>query len=158
MSLKAPSFSDLRPTSRQASESKKANSAKNTLPELLLVRELRKNGLRFKRHVSVLPGKPEVVFEPQRVVVFCDGDFWHGRNWKARESRLEAGSNATYWTAKIKYNIMRDRTQTRLLKQAGWQVIRLWETDLKRDPGKAVNAILQALENPKPKDAKRKPW
>lgn len=151
MPLKAPSFSELHPSSQHASRTKKSNRAKGTLPEVLLVRELRRCGLKFKRHVPDLPGKPDVVFESEKVVVFCDGDFWHGRNWKVRRRRLKAGSNATYWTSKLRYNIMRDRAQTRMLERAGWKVIRLWETDLKREPEKAVATIRRAVGGPKGK-------
>ncbi|MGH2544322.1 MAG: DUF559 domain-containing protein, partial [Ardenticatenaceae bacterium] len=77
--------------------------------------------------------------------VFCDGDFWHGRNWKARYPRLKAGSNARYWVHKIRYNISRDKRQTRELRTAGWTVIRLWETDILRDPIECAMQVLRML-------------
>jgi DNA mismatch endonuclease (patch repair protein) len=142
---KAPSFAKLQSSSQNASRSKKANRAKNTLPELVLRRELQRHGLKCRQHVTDLPGKPEIVFDAEKVVVFCDGDFWPGRNWKARESRLMLGANADYWTAKIRYNILRDKAQTRILRKAGWQVLRLWETDIKRAPQTAAAVILKLL-------------
>jgi DNA mismatch endonuclease (patch repair protein) len=64
------------------------------------------------------------------VAIFCDGDFWHGRNLAARIKRLAKGHNAPYWTAKVLRNVERDRDQTHRLQDAGWLVCRFWETDI----------------------------
>jgi DNA mismatch endonuclease (patch repair protein) len=58
------------------------------------------------------------------VLVFCDGDFWHGRNFDQRRERLARGNNADYWIAKIEGNIVRDARQNRLLRQSGWRIVR----------------------------------
>jgi DNA mismatch endonuclease (patch repair protein) len=82
------------------------------------------------------------------VVVFCDGDFWHGRNWQALKRSLGAGTNSGYWQAKIESNRKRDTRNNVRLKKAGWHVIRLWETDINRDPlseARLVKKILQSL-------------
>jgi DNA mismatch endonuclease (patch repair protein) len=79
------------------------------------------------------------------VVVFCDGDFWHGRDWLRRRRKLVAGANAAYWVAKIAANIARDRRNTRLLRHQGWTVVRLWETDILARPAGAVEIVLEAL-------------
>ena len=99
-----------------------------------LRKALSKFGLRYRLHVTGLPGRPDVVLPRSRIVVFCDGDFWHGRNWKASRLRLKVGANSKYWISKIGYNIARDKRQTRELERAGWLVIRLWETDILKDP------------------------
>lgn len=75
-----------------------------------------------------------MVFSRAKVVVFCDGDFWHGRNWRKLKKDLEHRNNPEYWIPKIKYNIARDKQQTRNLKQMGWHVIRVWETDVLNNP------------------------
>lgn len=90
-------------------------------------------GLHYRKNVQDLPGKPDLIFVGARVAVFCDGDFWHGRDWPTRQAKLERGANAAYWSAKIARNIERDLRNTTLLEQDGWHVIRLWETDIKRD-------------------------
>lgn len=77
-----------------------------------------------------LPGKPDLVFRRARVVIFCDGDFWHGRNWKRLRSSLAAGTNSEYWTSKIATNVKRDSRITSLLEKSGWRVVRMWETDI----------------------------
>lgn len=80
-----------------------AIKSKNTVPELVLRRELARVGLRFRLHKKGLPGKPDIVFSRLKVAVFCDGDFWHGRGWKKRlASGKRFGVRHDYWTQKIK--------------------------------------------------------
>lgn len=79
------------------------------------------------------------------MVVFCDGDFWHGRHWARRRSRLLRGANAAYWLEKIRYNMLRDRRQTRMLMASGWHVVRLWETDILSDIDAAVATVTSVL-------------
>jgi DNA mismatch endonuclease (patch repair protein) len=111
----------------------------------LLRRLLWSLGLRYRKNVARLPGRPDLVFVSARVVVFCDGDFWHGRHWPRLKKKLERGSNAAYWSAKIARNVQRDRANTRVLEQQGWRVLRLWETDIKRDPQGAARQIQRAV-------------
>jgi DNA mismatch endonuclease (patch repair protein) len=112
----------------------------------MLRSQLWRLGLRFRKNVKTLPGKPDIVFRSVRVVVFCDGDFWHGRYWKTLQLKLKRGTNASYWSAKIASNIYRDKRNTALLKKAGWHVIRLWETDIKRDPLAAATLVKKAVD------------
>src|SRR5437879_6384164 len=75
---KSPSFKGLKPASEASSRAKRGNRRRDTLQEMLLRRELWKMGLRYRKNVETMPGKPDLVFPGARVVVFCDGDFWHG--------------------------------------------------------------------------------
>jgi DNA mismatch endonuclease (patch repair protein) len=97
--------------------------------------------LRYRKNVETLPGKPDAVFVRAGVVVFCDGDFWHGRNWKGLKLKLCLGTNAEYWVSKIRSNMERDRLNTTLLEADGWRVLRLWETDINRDPQAAAELV-----------------
>lgn len=146
----APSFVGLRPACEAASRAKRSNRKKDTAHELLLRRELCRLGLRYRKHVANLPGKPDLVFPRARVVVFCDGDFWQGRNWERLREQLERRHNAAYWLAKISRNMKRDRGQSEALRAAGWTVIRLWETDVKRDLAGAIQLIVAAVKSPAP--------
>ena len=102
--------------------------------------------LRFKFRVgSTLPGRPDLVFERYRVVVFCDGDFWHGRDLARRLAKINTGHNAEYWVAKLKGNVARDATVNTELRRAGWHVVRLWETDLLRDPQAVAEQLATRL-------------
>jgi DNA mismatch endonuclease (patch repair protein) len=138
---KVPRFATLKPSSESASRIKQRNRSRDTKAEMLLRKELWRRGLRYRLHAADLPGKPDIVFRRARVVVFCDGDFWHGRRWKVRREKLARGSNAPYWTAKIAANVNRDRRNTKTLRRSGWAVIRLWETDILRDVGRATDRV-----------------
>jgi DNA mismatch endonuclease, patch repair protein len=123
----------------------KMNRSTDTSPECLLRSRLFKQGLRFRKNVRVLPGKPDIVFATALVVVFCDGDFWHGRDWQRRSRKLRDGTNASYWVAKIKANRGRDRRNNRLLGQWGWTVVRVWETDIRANPEQVADRIANVV-------------
>jgi DNA mismatch endonuclease (patch repair protein) len=82
-----------------------------------------------------------VILVDHRVAVFCDGDFWHGRSWQQRKAKLASGWNADYWVAKIGRNRQRDRIVNRQLSGLGWAVVRVWESDVRRDPGWVARKI-----------------
>ena len=136
--MKVPSFSGFKPASQAASLAKRMNRSADTAHEKLLRRTLWRRGLRFRKNLADLPGKPDIVFVGERVAVFCDGDFWHGRNWQRLSAQLQQRANAAYWCQKIRANMLRDRRTTRLLKEQDWCVIRLWEGDIKSDPERAA--------------------
>lgn len=120
--------------------------SKNTRPELMLRRALFSRGLRYRVTVSTLPGKPDIVFSRAKIVVFCDGDFWHGHNWALRGiSSLdeELAGYSEYWQKKIQYNIERDRLNTNKLEQDGWLVLRFWESDIKKNLERCVETVCQ---------------
>jgi len=108
-------------------------------------------GLRYQVHPMDLAGRPDLVFSKARLCVFCDGDFWHGRNWSRLQVSLRRRSNPSYWTRKIARNLQRDREQTRLLRRAGWRVLRFWETDILRDPIPAVLVIRDIVKSGGPR-------
>lgn len=128
-----PSFNNLTPASEAASRAKKAIRSRDTKPELALRRALWRLGLRYRVVNRNLPGKPDISFPTERVAIFCDGDFWHGRNWALRRAKLARGANAEYWIKKIESNRVRDRRVTVELQEAGWTVLRFWELDVMRD-------------------------
>jgi DNA mismatch endonuclease, patch repair protein len=138
-----PSYTDLQPSSARASKAARASSRKTgTRCELLLRRSLAELGACFRVNVSTLPGCPDLVFPEARVAVFCDGDFWHGRNWASRRARLEDGSNAEYWIAKIERNRLRDWQTTSRFLEAAWTVLRPWESEILADSHRVARVIL----------------
>jgi DNA mismatch endonuclease, patch repair protein len=142
----SPSFKGLRPASALASCIGRAASRKSsTPPELLLRRALRKQGVSHKVCVDTLPGRPDIVVSSANLAIFCDGDFWHGRNLKLRLVRLASGHNAEYWVSKIKANVQRDRRVDRLLRKEGWTPLRFWESDLRADPDRAARIVIKAI-------------
>jgi len=143
---RAPQFGDRNPSSEQASRSMQGNRSKDTKPEMMLRRELWHRGHRYRLHRDDLPGRPDIVFVGDRVAVFCDGDFWHGRNWETRKKKLERGANSDYWVEKIAANRKRDERHTRVLEEDGWTVVRLWESQIREDPSAAADIVENVLE------------
>jgi DNA mismatch endonuclease (patch repair protein) len=141
-----PSFKGLHPSSLSARRAARGSSKQtDTKCEVVLGQMLRAIGLRFGRGVLGLPGRPDFVFPRQRLVVFCDGDFWHGRDLDSRLARLARGHNASYWIEKIRTNVRRDRATSDRLAAEGWRVVRLWETDILRDPEAAAAVVVARL-------------
>ena len=144
---KTPSFTGLRPASERASAAARgASLRKNTRCELALRRELWRRGFRYRIHVPGLPGRPDIVFPRDRLVVFCDGDFWHGRDLERRLAMLSQGHNSAYWVAKVRRNAERDRENDRALEAAGWKVLRFWETDVLAHSDKIADEVIAALQ------------
>jgi len=144
--MKYPNYRGLIPASKRASDAAKGASRKSdTKPELRLRRALWKTGIRYNKNVVNLPGKPDIVIRSARVAIFCDGDFWHGRDWKARKKKLICGSNPEYWTAKIERNIGQDKKNSAALQKQGWTVLRFWESEIDRELDRVVSLIQSAL-------------
>jgi len=147
LSHRAPSFEGFEPSSPGSSRAKKANRKTNTAHERELQRALRGVGLRFQTHRVDLPGKPDIVFPREKLAVFCDGDFWHGRHWLQLRRALLRRANAAYWVAKIGANRARDVRIGRALRREGWAVIRVWETDIRQDSESVASALHRRLES-----------
>ena len=140
-------YNELRPASAAASRAAQGSSRKrDTTPELLLRRALWRAGHRgYRVDVRTLPGRPDIVFHRARVAIFCDGDFWHGRDLPQRLASLGAGHNAAYWVSKIQNNVARDRRHDAALTADRWQVLRFWESAITRDVAALVAQILDVL-------------
>src|SRR5215213_3568463 len=131
---RVPNFKFFTSSSPRASKRLSKIKSFDNRGEQILRSALWRMGLRFRKHVRTLPGIPDIVFPGKRVVVFCDGDFWHGRNWLKDRQRLSGGPNAPYWIAKIEANMKRDALRNKELRKMGWFVIRVWDSDVKKDP------------------------
>lgn len=132
--------------SKSRSRNMAAIKNKNTSQEILLRKYLFALGLKYRIHSPNLPGCPDIVFSKSKVVVFCDGDFWHGRNWKKRKTKGEFKVRNTFWTNKIESNIKRDRKTNYKLRTLGWRVFRFWNKDIEKDPAKIAFQILAEIE------------
>lgn len=106
----------------------------NTKGERVLQSALRRRGLRFSTHVRVFGCRPDVIFRAERVAVFVDGDYWHGRLLLDRGpgalSKAFAPHVRMFGADKIERNVARDQRQARRLRRHGWSVIRIWERDV----------------------------
>ena len=118
--------------------------------ELLLRRTLFSRGLRYRLHVKRLVGRPDIVFCSPRVVVFVDGDFWHGRALieEGVEGLLKGirSDRRDWWVTKLSANVSRDQRVTRQLINEGWTVLRYWESDILDNPARIADAVQEVLK------------
>lgn len=117
---------------------------KNTKPEMLLRKALWRKGLRYRVNVTKMPGRPDIVFTKVKIVVFCDGDFWHGHNWAIRgipSLEEELSGYSEFWRNKILSNIKRDKETTEKLTNAGWLVLRFWESEIIADVNRCADIV-----------------
>jgi DNA mismatch endonuclease (patch repair protein) len=122
-----------------------AIKSKNTKPEILLGRSLWKLGLRYRKHYKIV-GKPDFVLVGTKIAIFCDGDFWHGNNWKIRGLKnldSELKNYKPFWRKKILSNIERDKTVNKKLKEDGWTVIRFYESAIKFSTENCAEKVLK---------------
>jgi len=113
--------------------------SKNTSIEVSLRKALWASGIRYRKNYSKLPGTPDIAITKHCIAVFCDGDFWHGRDWEAKKHRIR--SNRDYWVEKIDRNISRDHETDKKLCWMGWTVVRFWGTDIIKDVSNCVEDI-----------------
>lgn len=132
-----------RHTKAQRSFNMSQVKSKNTLPERMIFGELTKRKLKFKKHHNLL-GKPDVVFLKEKVAVFIDGEFWHGKDYEK-----EKGGYKKFWRDKIKKNIDRDQQVNRELRKKNWVVVRLWESEISRNLNGCFDKIRRCLEETK---------
>jgi DNA mismatch endonuclease (patch repair protein) len=103
---------------------------------------LHREGLRFRKHVAALPGRPDLVITRARLAVFIDGDFWHGYRFPAWEHKLPE-----FWRKKIGLNRARDRRNFRALRRSGWRVLRIWQHEIERDLDGCASRVLEAVRS-----------
>jgi DNA mismatch endonuclease, patch repair protein len=123
---------------------------KDNKSEAALRKALYHRGYRYRLQVAGLPGRPDIAFSGRRVAVFVDGDFWHGR--VLREQGEEAflarmkTPHKNFWLKKMSRNIARDDRDTARLEEAGWSVLRIWESEVRANLGTVVERIASVLD------------
>lgn len=110
--------------------------SKNTKVERIVFSFLRKEKIYFQKHYKRACGSPDVALPRKKKAVFIDGDFWHGRSFKKVAKGRESDD---YWVVKIKTNMERDKRQRSGLKKAGWKILEIWESDIKKKSGRLEN-------------------
>ena len=118
---------------------------KDTQIELLLRKKLWNKGYRYRKNYNRLPGKPDIVLTKYRIAIFCDGDFFHGKDWETRQFKILQGENGEFWFNKISNNIKRDRDIDLQLNNLGWTVLRFWGSDIKKDLDKCIRVIEETV-------------
>ncbi len=105
--------------------------SEDTKAEIILRKELWKRGYRFRKNYKKLIGKPDIAIVKYKTVIFCDGEFWHGKHWE--ENKKKINTNREYWIPKIERNIKRDKEINEKLINEGWKVLRFWSKDIKKE-------------------------
>ena len=116
-------------TSEETSKIMSRIRGKDTKIELLLRKELWKRGLRYRKNYKKLPGTPDIVFIKQKIAIFCDSEFWHGKSFFVNKQDV-CNRNSEYWNAKICRNIERDIQVNKQLNEKGWLVLRFWAKEI----------------------------
>lgn len=112
-------------------------SSKNTKPEETVRKYLFSQGFRYRKNVSTLPGKPDIVLQKYKTVVFVNGCFWHAH--KGCKWFVPPKSNSEFWQKKFDYNVERDERNYQKLRDLGWRVIIIWECEIRH--GDALIAL-----------------
>lgn len=119
--------------------------AKNTKIELILRKALWDKGIRYRKNYSKLPGKPDIAITKYKIAVFCDSEFFHGKNWEVLKPRLLKGDNGEFWVNKISKNRTHDNDVDKQLLFLGWTVIRFWGDDIKKHSDECVKVIEEVI-------------
>lgn len=130
-------------TTEQISYNMKRIKSKDSHIELILRNELWSRGLRYRRNVKTIIGKPDIVFKKKKVAVFCDSEFWHGYDWEHRCNDFK--SNRDFWIPKIERNIQRDKEVNAELVRQGWTVLRFWGKNIEKDTKGCADKIEEVV-------------
>ena len=123
--------------------------SKDSKAELILRKTLWRSGYRYRIHDSRLVGKPDIAFPKARLVVFVDGDFWHGHALQEEGVETFRAAMRTarfdWWLEKIQKTIRRDTSITEKLTAEGWRVLRFWESEVLSDPTSVADRVEEAF-------------
>lgn len=117
----------------------------DTKIEILLRKALWKKGIRYRKNLRNLPGRPDIAITRYKIAIFCDGEFFHGKDWEVLKSRLEKGNNGEFWISKISRNRERDDEVNKRLLFMGWTVIRFWGTDIEKHIDECVKVVEETI-------------
>lgn len=119
--------------------------SKDTKIEILLRKGLWHKGIRYRKNYSQIPGKPDIAITKYRIAVFCDSEFFHGKDWEKLKSRLLKGDKGDFWVNKIGKNREHDEAINKELAFLGWTVIRFWGKEIAKNVDECVRVIEEAI-------------
>lgn len=125
---------------RMSNVKTKKNSA-----EVMLAKSLWHRGYRYRLNYKALPGSPDVALTKYRIAIFIDGEFWHGKDFEQRKTKLK--NNKDYWIEKIQENIDRDLKNDKLLRQMDWYPIHFWSNDVIKYCNQCIDEIIYTIED-----------
>ena len=119
--------------------------SKDTSIELLLRKALWYKGYRYRKNYKALPGSPDIVLTKYKIAIFCDSEFFHGKDWEILKLRLENGKNADFWIKKIERNRNRDYENDKKLLFLGYTVLHFWGQDISKHTDECLQTIEEAI-------------
>ena len=128
-------------TKEQRHKNMKNIRSKDTSIELKLRKELWRRGYRYRKNYTELPGKPDIVLTKYKIAIFCDSEFFHGKDWEVLKPQLEKGKNADFWIEKISKNQQHDDDINKQLQFLGWTVIRFWGKEIMKKSDECIQVI-----------------
>jgi DNA mismatch endonuclease, patch repair protein len=145
--IKVPRFNEENGfyTTKKRSNIMSKIKSKGTKPEQKLCKFLWNLGIRYRKNYKKLPGKPDIVIFKFKLILFVDGEFWHGHNWIEKKTKIK--SNRRFWIPKIERNMQRDENNNKFLSEKGWFVIRFWEHQIKNDFNVCISKILEYIND-----------
>lgn len=132
-------------TTEQRKKNMRNIRSKDTKIEKVLRKALWLKGYRYRKNYVKLPGKPDIVLTKYQIAIFCDSEFWHGKDWEELKIRLQKGDNSEYWINKISKNRNRDELIDKQLKFMGWTVIRFWGNDILKETDQCIKVIEEVI-------------
>lgn len=136
-------------TKEQRQRNMQSIRSSNTKIEVTLRKALWKKGYRYRKNYKKLPGKPDIALTKYKIAIFCDSEFFHGKDWEVLQPRLEKGERADFWVEKISQNMIRDEEVNQRLLCKGWTVIRFWGKDIMQDIDSCIKVIEETVLNQK---------
>ena len=118
---------------------------KNTSIEVCLCKALWNKGIRYRKNYNKLPGKPDIAITKYKIAVFCDSEFFHGKDWEVLKCQLEKGKNSDFWINKISKNMKHDEEINQQLLFMGWTVIRFWGKDILKNTDMCIKVIEETI-------------
>ena len=131
-------------TPEQRRKNMQAIRSSDTKIERILRNRLWNMGYRYRKNYKKLIGKPDIVLTKYKIAIFCDSEFWHGKDYDKSTGRI--GTNQEYWKQKIARNVQRDKEVTEQLEADGWTVLRFWEKEITKDTEQCIQMIVYAIE------------
>ena len=128
-------------TTIKRSKIMKSIKGSDTGIEVRLRKALWHKGVRYRKNFKVFDCHPDIVITKYKIAVFCDGNFWHGKELQKRPIK----HNSSYWNEKIRRNVERDLENTIELRDNGWIVLRFWEDDIQNNLPNCVDDVLRYI-------------
>ncbi len=119
--------------------------SKDTGIEVTLRKALWSRGYRYRKNDKRLPGKPDIVLPKYKIAIFCDSEFFHGKDWEVLKPQLIRGKNAKFWLEKISKNQQRDDEVNKQLQYLGWTVIRFWGREITQKTEECIRVIEETI-------------